>query len=263
LCVRVVVFVMAVREGSRPCLLCAGDLCAGGPAYVVAGVVRRGWRWVGGRFPICGGCYGRGGPDPVTGLSRPGAARRSAAARWTELVGRGEVLEPAPCAGCGLVVVRRAEKLLAGVTCSRACRTSLTRIRHGGRGSGRPCGACGKPVTAGRADSAYCGPPCRQKAYRRRAAARPAAQAEVLDPVAELTQALGPFVIGNAQGISQALYKALYLLQTADRDGPQRQELALARLALMDADRIRIPDTADGQRLRAALRAVRDRHAQP
>lgn len=214
----------------------------------------------GGRFLICAGCYGKGCPDPVTGLSRPDAARRTAAARWASLAGRGEVLPPAPCVACGLVVVRRAEKLLDGVTCSRACRTSLTRIRNGGKGSGRPCGACGKPVTAGRADSSYCGPPCRQKAYRRRTARR---VAEVPDPVAELTQALAPFVVGNAGGISQSLYKALYRLQTAYRHGPQGQKLALAHLASMDPDRVKIPDTADGRRLRTALRSARDRHAQP
>lgn len=72
-----------------------------------------------------------------------------------------------------------------------------------------------------------------------------------------------PFVVGNSPGISQALYKALYLLETADRDGPQRRELALSRLAVMDPDRIRVPDTADGRLLRGALRAVRGRHAQP
>ncbi|MEV7892390.1 hypothetical protein ACWD3I_24905 [Streptomyces sp. NPDC002817] len=241
--------------------MCAAGLPgeSGGPVYLVVGAVRRGRRWVGGRLLICAGCYGRGGPDPVTGLSRPGAARRTATARWTELAGRGEVMAPTPCVNCSLLVVRRAEKLLAGVTCSRACRTSLTRIRHGGRGSGRPCGACGKAVTAGRADSAYCGRACRQKAYRRRAAAL---RAQVPDPVAKLTQAMAPFMNGVG-GISQVLYKALYRLETADRDGPQGQETAVARLAAMDPDRLRIPGTDNGRRLRAALRTVRDRHAEP
>lgn len=251
---------MAVRDGCRPCALCAADV-NGGPAYLVSGAVRRGRRWAADRLLICAGCYSKGSPDPATGLSRPDAARRTAAARWTDLIGRGEVLAPTPCVACSLVVVRRAEKLLAGVTCSRACRTSLTRTRNGGRGSGRPCGACGTPVTAGRADSSYCGPPCRQKAYRRRAAARPAAR--VPDPAAELIRAMAPFVAGSAGGISQALYKALYRLQTAYRHGPQGQETALARLASMDPGRVKIPDTADGRRLRAALRTARDQHAQP
>jgi hypothetical protein len=109
----------------------------------------------------------------------------------------------------------------------------------------------------------YCGRACRQAAYRRRAAARPVAEAEVPDPVDELMQALGPFVVGNVRGISQALYRALFRLQTSYRHGPQGQELAVERLVVMDPDRLRIPDTDDGQRLRAALRAVRDRHAQP
>jgi hypothetical protein len=234
---------------------------SGRPAYLVVGAVRRGRQWVGGRLLICASCYGKGAPDPVTGLSRPDTARRTATARWVELAGRGEVLPPTPCVACSLLVVRRAEKLLAGVTCSRACRTSLTRIRNGGKGSGRPCGACGALVTAGRADSSYCGPPCRQKAYRRRAAARRAPQFP--DPVAELTQAAAPFVNGKATEISQSLYKALYRLQTAYRAGPQGQQTALARLAAMDPGRLKIPDTADGHRLRAALRSARDRHAQP
>ncbi|MFF4205774.1 hypothetical protein ACFYZ8_34565 [Streptomyces sp. NPDC001668] len=254
---------MAVREGPRTCAVCAADLpgASGGPAYLVSGAVRRGRRWVGGRLLVCARCYGEGGPDPVTGLSRPDAARRTARVRWVDLIGRGEVMAPTPCVACGLLVVRRAEKLLAGVTCSRACRTSLTRIRNGGKGSGRPCGACGTPVTAGRADSSYCGPPCRQKAYRRRSASRPASH--VPDPVAELTKAMAPFVAGNAEGLSQSLYKALYRLQTAHRDGPQGQETALARLTAMDPCRLKIPDTADGRRLRAALRSAHNWHTQP
>lgn len=91
---------------------------------------------------------------------------------------------------------------MQGVTRSQACRTSLTRIRNGGVGSGRPCGSCGKPATAGRADSAYCGPACRQKTYRRRVAARTAA---LPDPVRELMEALAPFVDKDTPGISQPL----------------------------------------------------------
>lgn len=105
------------------------------------------------------------------------------------------------------------EKLLAGVTCSRACRTSLTRIRNDGRGSGRPCGARGTRITAGRADSQYCGPPCRQKAYRRCTSARRTAPAN--DPVAELIQAL-----------HKALYRAGDRLPgrtTKDGSGPPRR----------------------------------------
>ncbi|CAL9327223.1 hypothetical protein [Streptomyces sp. SudanB182_2057] len=75
--------------------------------------------------------------------------------------------------------------------------------------------------------------------------------------MAELIQAMAPFVAGHAGGLSQSLQKALYRLETAYRDGPQRQKTALARLAAMDPDRVRIPDTADGRRLRAALHSAR------
>ncbi|MFB7852665.1 hypothetical protein ACFC34_37410 [Streptomyces sp. NPDC056053] len=139
---------------------------------------------------------------------------------------------------------------MKGVTCSRACRTSLTRKRNGGRGSGRPCGACGEPVTAGRADSAYCNGKCRQKAYRRRAAAQPT------DPVPELLAAAAPFATAAPAGISQALYKALYRLHVAHLRDHDLQE-RVTKLASMNPDRIMIPDTADGRRLRAALRNLR------
>ncbi|MEU6355212.1 hypothetical protein ABZ896_38865 [Streptomyces sp. NPDC047072] len=46
---------MPVRDGCRPCALCAADV-SGGPAYLVSGAVRRGWRWVAGRLLICAGC---------------------------------------------------------------------------------------------------------------------------------------------------------------------------------------------------------------
>lgn len=164
---------MAMREGIRPrfCVMCAADLL-GGTAYLVDGV-RRGRRPKFARFLICGACYERGLPDPDAGRTRAVSARRTETAEWWGLAGRGEALPPQACvAGCGLIVVRGAEALMQGVTCSRACRTSLTRKRNGGLGSGRPCGACGEPVTTGRADSAYCDGKCRQKAYRRRVASR-------------------------------------------------------------------------------------------
>lgn len=143
----------------------------GGTAYVVDGSRRRGRRWKPTHLLVCEACYERGAPDPETGLTRPASTRRTTTAEWWDLAGRGAPLPPQACiAGCGLTVVRGSEVLMRGVTCSRACRTSLTRKRNGGRGSGRPCGACGESVTAGRADSAYCGAACRQKAYRRRVA---------------------------------------------------------------------------------------------
>ncbi|GGP77828.1 hypothetical protein GCM10010278_65190 [Streptomyces melanogenes] len=223
-----------------------------GVGYLVVGTSREGRRRVFGRFLICEGCYVRGAPDPVTGLSRPDAARQAGGVRWFELLGRGPALAPEPCVGCGLVVVRRAEALLKGVTCSRACRTSLTRKRHGGRGSGRPCGSCGQPVTVGRADSVYCDARCRQKAYRRRKARRiPDAGGG-----GELLAALAPFVVAPGRGISKALYKALYSLHVAHQGGHGQQE-PLARLTAMDPERVRLPDTQEGRRLRAALRGMR------
>ncbi|MEV6748971.1 hypothetical protein ACFVZJ_02180 [Streptomyces sp. NPDC058322] len=85
----------------------------------------------------------------------------------------------------------------------------------------------------------------------------------VPDPVGELMEALAPFVDRGTPGISQPLHKALYRLRTAYRHGPPGQEEALARLASMNPDRVKIPDTDDGHRLKAALRSARDRHAQP
>ncbi|MFD0039968.1 hypothetical protein ACFVIZ_20320 [Streptomyces anulatus] len=166
-------------------------------------------------------------------------------------------------------MVRGAEVLMRGVTCSAACRTSLTRRRNGGRGSGRPCGACGTPVTAGRADSAYCDAACRQKAYRRRIADRtpnPApAPAPAPNPVPELLAALIPFVNGTTLGISQTLYKTLYRVHTAHLRGHDPAE-HIAKLTSLNPDRIKNPDTDKGRRLRASLRALRpaqNPHPQP
>ncbi|MFH9201773.1 hypothetical protein ACH4KO_37685 [Streptomyces anulatus] len=268
--------------------MCATEL-RGGTAYLVDGV-RHGSRRGTTRFTrllICDACYERGRPDPDTGLTRAASARRTGTVEWWGLAGRGTVLPPQACAaGCGLVVVRGAEVLMRGVTCSRACRTSLTRRRNGGRGSGRPCGACGTPVTAGRADSAYCGAACRQKAYRRRRAAdrtpnpTPApnpgpnptlaststsAPGPAPAPVPELLAALIPFVDGTTLGISQTLYKTLYRVHVAQLRGHDPAE-HIAKLTSLNPDRIKIPDTDEGRRLRASLRALgpaRHPHAQP
>ncbi|MCX4851286.1 hypothetical protein [Streptomyces sp. NBC_00893] len=108
----------------------------------------------------------------------------------------------------------------------------------------------------------YCDGACRQKAYRRRTAARTAPDPP-LDPIAELTEAMAPFVDRGIPGISQPLHKALYRLRTAYRHGPQGQEQALTRLASMNPDRVKLPDTDEGRRPRAALRATHNRHTQP
>lgn len=236
------------------------------------------------RLLICDACYERGRPDPDTGLTRAASARRTGTVEWWGLAGRGTVLPPQACgAGCGLTVVRGAEVLMRGVTCSAARRTSLTRRRNGGRGSGRPCGT---PVTAGRADSAYCDAARRQKAYRRRRAAdrtpnpTPApvpddpvstpvpddlVPAPAPNPAPELLAALIPFVNGTTLGISQTLYKTLYRVHVAHLRGHDPAE-HIAKLTSLNPDRIKIPDTDDGRRLRASLRALgpaRHPHAQP
>ncbi|MEV7660131.1 hypothetical protein AB0O39_39045 [Streptomyces anulatus] len=263
---------MDTRTGSRPCAMCAAGL-RGGTAYLVDGV-RRGRRRRGTtrftRLLICETCYERGSPDPDTGLTRAVSARRTKTAEWWALAGRGPALPPQLClAGCGLTVVRGAEVLMRGVTCSAACRTSLTRTRNGGRGSGRPCGACGTLVTAGRADSAYCGAACRQKAYRRRVADRTPTMAPAPNPTStpapELLAALVPFVDGTTLGISQTLYKTLYRVHIAHLRGHDPAE-HIAKLTSLNPDRIKIPDTADGRRLRTSLRALRpaqNPHPQP
>ncbi|MFD4795271.1 hypothetical protein [Streptomyces anulatus] len=174
-------------------------------------------------------------------------------------------------------MVRGAEVLMRGVTCSAACRTSLTRRRNGGWGSGRPCGT---PVTTGRADSAYYDAACRQKAYRRRAtdrtpnpnptpnpapapnptpnpapapASAPApapASAPAPNPgpapAPELLAALIPFVNGTTLGISQTLYKTLYRVHTAHLRGHDPAE-HIAKLTSLNPGRIKIPDTDDGR----------------
>lgn len=254
--VRVVETVMAMRARSRLCVMCETGLL--GTAYLVDGARRQGRR-APTRFLICQSCYERGCPDPETGLTRALSSRQTQSVEWRGLAGRGTALPPQACiASCGLVVVRGAEKAMRGVTCSRACRTSLTRKRNGGIGSGRPCGACGTPVTAGRADSAYCSAACRQRAYRSRRARR-----LLSDPVPELLEAIVPFIT-NISGISQSLYKALHRVHVAHLRDHAPDE-SLARLAAMDPERVKVPDTDEGRRLRTALhhlRTAQNPHAQ-
>jgi hypothetical protein len=143
---------------------CAG--CAapfdGQPAYLVQGARWMGRRrWCGNTLLICAACH-----DSRRGYFN--ADHKTTPITWTALVGRGEQQAPVPCAACGLAVIRNAEPLLKRVTCSAACSTSLTRSRNGNKGSDQPCETCGKEITTGRADARYCGPACRQKAYRQR-----------------------------------------------------------------------------------------------
>lgn len=130
--------------------------------YVVEGSVKypKQRRWHPERLTICQGCHDRG-PTSVDEWY-------VSHVRWTRIVGRGEQMPPTPCERCGVTFVRNADPLLRRMTCSAACLTSLTRSRNGNQGSGKPCEMCGETVTTGRADSRYCGPACRQKAYRRR-----------------------------------------------------------------------------------------------
>lgn len=118
------------------------------------------------RLTICGDCY-TAGFDPATGGQLP-AGRERDRVYWTRVVGRGELMPPAPCENCGVHVIRNSDPLLKRITCTPACLTSLTRSRNGNQGSGKPCETCGEAITTGRADSRYCGPACRQKAYRQR-----------------------------------------------------------------------------------------------
>lgn len=147
-------------------------MCGGpfdGPAYVVNASRWRGRRRWGTRELICEPCYKRGRIDPKTNVVPVDAERTGDHFQWNPWpTGRGELLPPTPCEGCGLLIVRHGDPLMKHVTCSPSCLTSLTRSRNGNKGSGKPCETCGEPITTGRADSRYCGSACRQKAYRRR-----------------------------------------------------------------------------------------------
>ncbi|MFC8408544.1 hypothetical protein ACFUG9_34015 [Streptomyces griseoincarnatus] len=160
-----------------------GDKCAmcgdpfNGPAYLVNATRWKGRRRWGTRELICEADYLRGRPDPETNTVPLDVDRTGDHFQWhPRPTGRGDLLPPTPCEGCGLLVVRHGDPLLKRVTCSASCLTSLSDSRNaarGNKGSGKPCETCDQPITTGRADSRYCKPACRQKAYRRRTAARP------------------------------------------------------------------------------------------
>ncbi|MFD8119424.1 hypothetical protein [Streptomyces microflavus] len=65
-----------------------------------------------------------------------------------------------------------------------------------------------------------------------------------------------PFVTTSISGISQSLYKALYRVHVAHLRDHAPDE-SLARLAAMDPERVKVPDTDEGRRLRTALRHLR------
>ncbi|MEV6148643.1 hypothetical protein [Streptomyces sp. NPDC051992] len=106
------------------------------------------------------------------------------------------------------------------------------------------------PVTTGRADSAYNAAACRQKACGRRAAGRAA------EPVPDLPTTLPPFVTTSFFGISPPRYRALYRLHVAHLRGRGLED-PVAKLSTMNPDGLKIPDTADGHRLRTALHHIR------
>ncbi|WP_159048037.1 hypothetical protein [Streptomyces sp. WM6378] len=78
----------------------------------------------------------------------------------------------------------------------------------------------------------------------------------MVDPVAELRAVAGPFVVALRPGVSQALYKALHRLHVAHVRG-HGQSAAVARLASMDPERVKVPASEEGRRLRAALCGIR------
>ncbi|MEH0551231.1 hypothetical protein [Streptomyces sp. B21-101] len=141
--------------------MCASPF-ADGPAYLVQGGHWTRRRWWRAALAICQGCHdGRRGYGNID--------HKALRVQWHQLVGRGEQQPATPCVACGLLVVRNSDPLLKRVTCSQSCSTSLTRSRNGNQGAAEPCETCGKEITTGRADSRYCSPACRQKAYRQRA----------------------------------------------------------------------------------------------
>ncbi|MGW1334626.1 hypothetical protein ACWD7B_10155 [Streptomyces rubiginosohelvolus] len=71
-----------------------------------------------------------------------------------------------------------------------------------------------------------------------------------------MLEALVPFVTTNVSGISQSLYKALYRVHVAHLRDHAPNEF-LARLAATDPERVKVPDTDEGRRLRAALQHLR------
>ncbi|MFP3119879.1 hypothetical protein [Streptomyces sp. Iso 434] len=74
-----------------------------------------------------------------------------------------------------------------------------------------------------------------------------------------MLEALVPFVTTNIFGISQSLYRVLHRVHVAHLRDHAPDEF-LARLAAMDPKRVKVPDTDEGRRLRAALQRLRNLH---
>lgn len=156
------------ERASVPCPMC--DTKFTGPGFLVEASRSHGRRRWKARALLCEPCYRSGFVVTEDGktMTAGNDARRRGRFEWLWLVGRGAEQSAEPCAACGQMVVRGADPLLKRVTCSHSCSTSLTRSRNGNKGTGQPCTGCGEPITTGRADSRYCSPACRQKAYRQR-----------------------------------------------------------------------------------------------
>lgn len=152
-----------------------------GPGFLVDASRSKGRRHWRVRALLCEPCYRLGWTTTEDGrtMTTGDAARRRERFEWRRLVGRGAEQPPEPCAACAQMVVRGADPLLKRVTCSHSCSTSLTRKRNGNQGTGQGCAECGDRIDTGRADSRYCSPACRQKAYRQRKGTEPAPTPEV------------------------------------------------------------------------------------
>lgn len=153
----------------KPCAVCEQPI--GGPAVAIDVHRRRNRRergWVA-REAVCLECVSK--PADRTALAYvDGVAHVES--WWREET-------PAPCAGCGRPTIVRPDGRRRVVACSSACRTASYRENSSVTVT-RECDGCGT-VIAGRSDRRYCSPACRQKAHRRRGAAR---EAQTVAPVA-------------------------------------------------------------------------------
>ena len=74
----------------------------------------------------------------------------------------------APCPGCGHPMRTQYRPGPAQKVCSAACAQKLYRARR--KVTEATCATCGEVFAPTRRDAVYCSSPCRQRAYRRRAA---------------------------------------------------------------------------------------------